>query len=140
MGTRHIIAAAVFGSAAVLAGCSTPEAALGGTTAKVTIDGKDTGGAHPVRCNQTGWSWYIETPGKENGFAAVLETGGKVAPQSVDFRGIGGFTGNFWVDHRGDAKVTGLNGKYVITGSADGNFIDDPSKAVTAKFRIETNC
>ncbi|MGZ8803528.1 MAG: lipoprotein LpqH [Mycobacterium sp.] len=142
METRHFMAAAAIGSAAILgvAGCSTPEPALGGTTAKVTIDGNDTGGAHAVRCHQSGWSWYIETPEKENGFTAVLETGGTVIPKSVDFRGFGGFTGTYWADNIGEAEVTGVDGKYTITGSADGNFIDDPMEDVTAKFRIEADC
>jgi ipoprotein LpqH len=142
METRHFIAAAAVGSTAILGvtGCSTPEPALGGTTAKVTIDGNDTGGALAVRCHQTGWTWYIETPEKENGFSAVLETDGTVSPRSVDFRGIGGFTGAFWADNIGDAEVTGAGGRYTITGSADGNYIDDPMKAVTAKFSIQADC
>lgn len=140
METRHFVVTAAIGSAVMLGGCSTPEPALGGTTAKVTIDGNDTGGALPVRCNQSGWTWYIETPGKENGFTAVLETGGSVKPTSVEFRGLGGFTGTYWADNIGEAEVTGANGKYTITGSADGNFTDDPMEEVTAKFRIEAAC
>jgi hypothetical protein len=139
MKTRHFVAAAVLGSATVLAGCSTPEPALGGTTAKVIIDGKNSG-ALAVHCRQTGWAWYIETPQKDSGFTAVLQMGGEVSPKSVDFRGIGGFTGTYWADNIGEAKVTGVNGKYTISGSANGNFADNPTKAATADFRIETNC
>jgi hypothetical protein len=142
MDTRHFIAAAAIGSAVMLGmtGCSTPEPALGGTTAKVTIDGNDTGGPIDVRSHQTGWTWYIETPEKKNGFTAVLETDGPVTPRSVDFRGVGGFTGTYWAENIGDAEVTGANGKYTITGSAEGNFTDAPNKAVTAKFRIQADC
>lgn len=140
METRHFVLAAAIGSAVVLAGCSTPEPALGGTTATVTIDGNEVPGTHPVRCRQAGWSWYIETPEKDNGFTAVLETGGSVTPKSVDFRGFGGFNGTYWADNIGDAEVTGTDGTYTITGSADGTFTDDPTKEVTAKFRIEAEC
>ncbi|PRC41443.1 hypothetical protein C6A85_000000115595 [Mycobacterium sp. ITM-2017-0098] len=141
MKTRHLMAA-VLGSVVVagVAGCSTPEPALGGTTATVTIDGNDTGGAHAVRCRQTGWAWYIETPEKENGFTAVLSTDGTVKARSVDFRGFGGFTGSFWVDNIGEAEATGSNGKYTISGVADGNFDDKPSEAATAEFRIQATC
>lgn len=141
METRHFMAVAV-GSVAILgaAGCSTPEPALGGTTATVTIDGNDTGGAHPVRCHQSGWSWYIETPEEQNGFTAVLETDGPASPRTVDFRDFGGFTGTYWADNIGEAEVTGANGKYTITGTADGNFTDDPGDAAVAQFRIETDC
>jgi ipoprotein LpqH len=141
MKTRHLMAA-VLGSVVVagVAGCSTPEPALGGTTATVTIDGNDTGGALAVRCRQTGWDWYIETPEKEDGFTAVLSTDGPVKAKSVDLRGIGGFTGSFWVDNIGEGEATGSNGKYTISGVADGTFDDKPSDAVTAQFRIQATC
>ena len=142
MEIRHFMAAVVVGGTAILgvAGCSTPEPALGGTTATVTIDGNDTGGAKAVRCHQTGWTWYIETPAKEDGFTAVLSTEGPIKAESVDFRGFGGFTGTFWSKNIGDAEVTGQNGSYIISGTAKGNFKDDPMKAVTAKFRIQADC
>lgn len=137
---RHMVA--VVGSIAVvgLAGCSTPEPTLGGTTATVSIDGNDTGGAHAVRCRQTGWSWHIETLEKKNGFIAVLSTETGITAKSVEFRGFDGFTGAFWADTIGDAEVTGAAGSYTITGTADGTFDDKPIDAVSAKFRIQANC
>jgi lipoprotein LpqH len=33
-----------------------------------------------------------------------------------------------------------VGGKYTITGSADGNYTDNPSHTVTATFRIEADC
>jgi lipoprotein LpqH len=139
METRHIaVAAAVL--VAGLAGCASQPPALGGTTAKVSIDGKDTGNPHAVRCSQTGWAWTIETPDGEKGFTAVIDTGDTVSVKSVDFHDFGGFTGSFWADNIGEAEVSGVGGKYTITGSADGNFADNPSNAVTATFRIEASC
>ena len=70
---------------------------------------------------------------------AVLDTGDKVAVKSVDFRDFAGFSGTSWGDI-GKSEVTGVGGKYTITGSADGNFTDNPSKEVTATFRIEAHC
>ena len=138
METRHIaVAAAVL--VAGLAGCASQPAALGSTTAKVTIDGKDTGNPHNVRCSQTGWAWTIETSDKAKGFTAVLGTGGDVTVKSVDFRDFAGFSGTSWGDI-GKAEVTGVGGKYTITGSADGNFTDNPGKGVSATFRIEADC
>jgi lipoprotein LpqH len=139
MEIRHIaVAAAVL--VAGLAGCSSPAPALGGTTAKVTIDGKDTGNPHAVRCSQTGWAWTIETPDKTKGFTAVLDTGDTVSAKSVNFHDFGGFTGGYWADKIGKAEVSGVGGKYTITGSADGSFTDNPSNAVTTTFRIEASC
>ena len=138
MQTRHIaVTAAVL--ALGLAGCGGQPPALGGTTAKVTIDGKDTGNPHAVTCSQTGWAWTIETPDKAKGFTAVLGTGGDVTVKSVDFRDFAGFSGTSWGDI-GKAEVTGVGGKYTITGSADGNFTDNPGKGLSATFRIEADC
>jgi hypothetical protein len=139
METRHIaVAAAVL--VAGLAGCSSPPPALGSTTAKVTIDGKDTGNPHAVTCSQTGWMWIIESTDKAKGFTAVVDTGDKVTAKSVDFHDFGGFTGTYWGKNIGKAEVSGVGGKYTITGSADGNYTANPSKAVTATFRIEADC
>ncbi len=141
METRQLMAA-VAGGVVVLGvdGCSSPEPALGSTTASVTIDGNDAGGVLPVTCRQTGFTWYIQTPEKENGFTAVLAMDGPPTAKSIEFRDLGGFSGNFWQGNIGDAQVTGNEGRYTITGTADGNFAQKPSDAATAKFRIKTNC
>ena len=137
---NRLVATVAVALAAAAAGCSTPPAALGGTTAKVTIDGKSTGDAHAVVCSQTGWMWNIKTPGEPTTLTAFLNTNGEVSVQSVDFRDFGGFTGTFWEGRIGKAEVTGQGGKFTINGSAEGSFKDNPSNAVTATFRIEANC
>ena len=123
-----------------VAGCSSPPAALGSTTAKVTINGQSTGGPHAIRCTQTGWTWFIETPDEAKGFNAVIATGDTVTAQTVDFHDFAGFTGGFWRDNIGEAEVNSSGGTFTITGSADGSFTDNPSNAVTATFRIEADC
>lgn len=137
---NRLVAAAAVMLVAGAAGCSTPPAALGGTTAKVTINGESTGGPHAVSCNQSGWLWTIETPDQKKGFTANIDTGDKVTVEAVTFNDFGGFTGNFWKGNIGEAEVKGTGGKFTITGSADGSFTDNPSNAVTATFRIEANC
>ena len=138
MQTRHIAATAAV-LALGLAGCGGQPPALGSTTANVSIDGKDTGNPHAVNCSQTGWAWTIETRDKAKGFTAVLGTGSDVTVKSVDFRDFAGFSGTSWGDV-GKAEATGVGGKYTITGSAGGNFTDNPGKEVTATFRIEAHC
>jgi ipoprotein LpqH len=139
MEIRHIaVTAAVL--AVPLAGCSSPAPALGSTTAKVTIDGRDTGNPHNVTCVQTGWAWTIQTPDKDKSFTAVLDTGDKIAVRSVDFHNFGGFNGTYVVNQVGKAEVTGVGGRYTITGSAQGSFADDANKDVSATFRIEASC
>jgi hypothetical protein len=137
---NRLVAAAAMLLVVAAAGCSSPPAALGGTTAKVTINGQSTGDPHPVVCSQSGWLWEIKTTDEAKGFSAAIDTGDEVTVQSVDFHDFGGFSGTFFKGHVGDADVTGNGGKFTITGSADGNFTNEPSKAVTATFRIEANC
>ena len=139
METRHIaVTAAVLTIS--LAGCAGPAPALGSTTARVTIDGKDTGNPHAVRCSQTGWAWTIETPDKDKGFSAVVDTGDKFSVRSVTFQDFGDFSGAYVVNQIGNAEVSGTGGKYTITGSAQGNFKSDPNKDVSTTFRIEASC
>jgi hypothetical protein len=138
METRLIAVAAVL--VAGVAGCASQPPALGSKTAKVTIDGTDTGGLHAVDCSQTGWSWIIETPNKAKGFTAVVDTGANLTAQRVDFRDLGGFTGSYWINNIGKADVTSTGGKYTITGSADGSFTEKPGKAATVTFRIVADC
>lgn len=137
---NRLVATVAVALVAAAAGCSSPPAALGGTTAKVTINGQSTGDAHDVTCTQTGWMWNIKTPDDAKGFTVFLDTGDEVKVRSVDFRDFGGFTGTFLEGRLGKADVTGVGGKYTITGSADGSFTDNPSNAVTATFRIEAHC
>ena len=138
---NRLVATVAVALAAAAAGCSTPPAALGGTNAKVTIDGKGSGDATAVVCSQTGWMWNIKTPGEPTKLTAFLNSeGGDVTVQSVDFRDFGGFTGVFWDGRVGKAEVTGDGGKFTITGEADGSFTDNPSNAVMATFRIEASC
>lgn len=139
MDNRLVVATAVVLVAGV-AGCSSPPQALGGTNAKVTINGQSAGESTAVVCTQTGWLWQIESKDKAKGFVAALDTGEEVTVQSVAFSDFGGFTGSFWKGNIGKAEVEGTGGKFTITGSADGSFTDNPSNAVTATFRIEANC
>lgn len=137
---NRLVAVAAVALVAVAAGCSTKPAALGGTTAKVTINGQSTGGPHAIRCTQSGWSWRIETPDRAKGFTADIGTGDEVVVRAVDFRDFGGFSGTFWRGNLGEAEVTTAGGTYTIAGAADGSFTDNPSNEVTATFRIEANC
>src|SRR5690554_5320776 len=104
---NRLVAAAAMTAVACAAGCSSPPAALGGTTAKVTINGESTGGPHPVQCSQSGWAWMIETPDENEGkgFTVALDTGDEVTVQSVDFRDFSGFTGTFLRGNIGEAEV-----------------------------------
>lgn len=137
---RRFTAAAALLVALGAAGCSSPPAALGNHDAKVMIDGKATNALQPVTCNQTGRSWTIETVDKEPGFTATIQLGDTVTAQTVDIRNLGNFTGTFWEDNLGKAQAKVTQGKFTISGEAEGAFVDKPNQRTTATFDITTNC
>ena len=131
---NRLVATVAVALAAAAAGCSSPPAALGGTTAKVTINGQSTGDPHAVRCSQTGWAWTIETPDEAKGFTAVVDTGDTVtASRSISAISVASRapSGRQHRQSRGDRRRRQVHDH----GSADGSFTDNPSNAVTATFR-----
>ena len=137
---RRFTAAAVFLLAVGLAGCSSPPSALGSRDARVIINGKATNALQPVTCHQIGRSWTIETKDKEPGFTAAIETGDVVTAQVVNIRNLGNFTGTFWGDNLGKAQAKVSQGRFSVSGEAEGFFVDKPNHPVTATFDITTDC
>lgn len=141
MNNRLLTVAGAALAIAGIAGCSSPASGLGSTAAQVTINGNDAGGSRPIVCNQTGWSHIIETAGeagKNSGFTAVIATGDEFTLESVEIRDLGGFTGSYWADKIGKATLTGENGAYTISGTAEGSLADGDE--ATANFEIRTKC
>jgi len=136
---RRFLAAAV-GLVAVVAGCSSPPAALGTHDAKVLINGKATNALQPVTCYQTGQAWTIETLDKEPGFTATVKLGDTVTPDVVNIRNLGNFTGTFWNDNLGKAQAKVSEGRFNVSGEAKGAFADKPNQSTTATFDITTDC
>ena len=137
---RRFTAAAVFLLAVGLAGCSSPPSALGSRDARVIINGKATNALQPVSCTQTGRSWTIETPDEEPGFTATFALGDEVTAQTVAIRNLGNFTGTYWEDNLGKAQAKVNQGRFNVSGEAEGFFADKPNHRVTATFDITTDC
>ena len=121
------------------AACSAPEPAVGDHTAQVTINGTNISPPPGIWCVQQGWNWIIETPDAETGLRAAISTGDTITAQSVEIRGLDGFTGAYWQGTIGDGKATIDNGRISITGTAQGSFEGNTDTA-TATFDIETKC
>jgi ipoprotein LpqH len=137
---RRFAAAAAFLVAAGVAGCSSPPAALANHDAKVIINGQATNSLQPVTCSQTGQSWTIETMDKEPGFTATIRLGDTVTPETVTIRNLGNFTGTYWNDNLGKATAKVSQGKFSVSGEAQGAFSDKPNQPTTAAFDISTTC
>jgi len=136
---RRFVAALALVAAGV-AGCSSPPAALGTRDAKVIINGEATNALQPVVCSQTGQSWTIETLNKEPGFTATIKLGDTVTAETVDIRNLGNFTGTYWNDNLGKASAKVNQGKFTVSGEAEGAFADKPNQSTTATFDISTTC
>jgi ipoprotein LpqH len=134
--------AAVAGAALVtgVGGCSAPPAALGTTTAEVSIDGRATNGPYPVRCSQTGSMWIIETPDEANGFMAMLRTMPQMTAGGVQIHDLGSFSGVFWNGIVGTADASIDSGTFTISGEAEGYFSEQPTDRVTTPFEIQAHC
>lgn len=137
---RRLPAAAALLVAVGVAGCSSPADALSSHDAKVIINGKSTNALQPVTCYQTGEAWTIETLDKEPGFTATIQLGDNVRAQTVDIRNLGNFTGTYWDGNLGKAQAKVSQGKFTVSGEAQGAFADKPNQSTTATFDITTEC
>lgn len=131
-------------AALVTGGCSSGYEALGTHTARVLINGSETGERPPIRCEQVGWVWYVESLQQAPGFTAQVHTGDTVGARLVRIEDLGGFTGSAWNADAATARVetdaTLMKGTFTITGTAVGYYSDDPSETATADFEIRTDC
>lgn len=137
---RRFPAAVALVVAVGVAGCSSPPAALSTRDARVIIDGKATNAPQPVTCYQTGQTWTIETVAKEPGFTATIQLGDTVKPQVVEIRNLGNFSGEYWDDNLGKAQAKVSQGKFTVSGEAQGAFADKPNQTTNATFDITTQC
>ena len=60
--------------------------------------------------------------------------------QVVDIRNLGNFTGTYWDDNLGKAQAKVSQGKFSVSGEAEGAFADKPNQSMTATFDITTDC
>jgi ipoprotein LpqH len=123
-----------------VAGCASPPPALGTHVAQVTVNGNDTGRAHPISCSQFGWNWKVETLDKAPGFTAMFQTGDTVTAQLVEIRELAGFTGTYGQGTVGEATASVSGDEFEISGTAVGFMTERPSETVPATFVIETDC
>ncbi len=137
---RPFIAVSAVVVAIGLAGCSSGVSTLGNRDARVSINGKATNALQPVTCIQTGQSWMMRTADKDPGFTATIQLGNEVTAQAVDIHNLGNFTGTYWEGNLGKAKASVSEGRFNISGEAEGAFADKPNQRVKATFDISAEC
>jgi hypothetical protein len=136
---NRVVAVLIAATVVALGGCAATPPALGARSAEVTVNGS--GQKLPVECSQAGWTWLISTFDEAKpGFSAAISTGEGVAAHSVQLRDLDGFSGAYWERTVGDGRATVNGNTITITGTAEGNFADNPSDAASAKYEIQTTC
>lgn len=144
---RRALCAAVLLSIGLLTGCSSPPqpfspkgAGLAPGTARITIGDTELGQVTSVRCLATGPLTTITTGDDAAGTTSVVSSTARLDTQSVQIRGLAGFTGSYYADISGKSDVTLSGSTYTIEGNADGFAVDTPSFAASRPFSIRVAC
>lgn len=147
MNTRLVVFVSAMLVVGATAGCSSPPpetkpapGELVAGTAKVTINGKDTGTTEAVQCVPAGTMTTITTGDAASGVTAMVSKKDELVAESVSINNLAGFTGSYNRDLGGTAKVTMTGATYDISGTADGFNTDNPSFRTGGTFAIEVAC
>lgn len=135
-------------SSVLAVGCSSqpaaepvPEGALPAGTAHISIDGRDGGTTHQVRCASRGFSTDIRTGDETSGVSALVSGGDELSAQTVSIRDLAGFTGSYNAGlGEPDAEVSMIGPTFVVTGTATGFRTDEPSFTTDGKFTLRVAC
>ena len=138
MGGRFVTAAVTVLVVASCAGCFVSEKPTE-KTARITVD-NNTRTSHDVTCNQVQWLLTANIAAAPAHVRVLLKLDSeKPKIQSVNIENFAGFTGVADVG-AGDAKAVFADGRYTITGTAQGSQLNDPRVSLTAPFKIEVGC
>jgi ipoprotein LpqH len=129
-----------------VAGCSSPAPAppprgtLPAGTAEVSIKGAATGRTNTVACTVVGPLTTIRTGDDSAGTTSVVDNAHGLTVQSAEISNLGGFTGSYWADLGGTAKVQMTGRTIVMNGTATGFDTGNPSFRTTGEFSIKVAC
>jgi ipoprotein LpqH len=138
VGGRFVTTAVTVLVVASCAGCS-GSGKVTEKTARITVD-NNTRTSHAVTCNQVQWLLTANITAAPATVRVLLKLDSdKPKLESVNFNNFAGFTGVSDAG-AGDAKTVFADGKYTITGTAEGSQLNDPRVSLTAPFRIEVGC
>jgi ipoprotein LpqH len=138
VGRRFVTAAVTVLVVASCAGCLHSEKPTQ-QTARITVD-NNTRISHAVTCNQVQWLLTANIAAAPASVRVLLKLDSeKPKLESVNIDNFAGFTGVADVG-AGDAKAVFADGRYTITGTAQGSQLNDPRVSLTAPFKIEVGC
>jgi ipoprotein LpqH len=138
VGGRFVTTAVTVLVVASCAGCS-GSGKVTEKTARITVD-NNTRTSHAITCSQVQWLLTANIAAAPANVRVLLKLESeKPKLESVNIENFAGFTGVSDAG-AGDAKAVFANGRYTITGTAEGSQLNDPRVSVTAPFKIEVGC
>lgn len=130
-----------------IAGCSSgpgalklPYGALPGGIAQITVNGNDTGRIHGVACESIGKGLTRIKIGSGSALTTLLVGGEARTPKEVAFSDVEGFTGSYWQDLQGSARLAMVDQTYTLIGTAAGFNADRPYVRITNDFTVKVAC
>ncbi len=128
------------------AGCSSgpptltlPNGALPPGTAQVTVNGSDTGQLHEVKCESIGKGLTLIYIGSADGRTTLLLDDART-PKAATFNDVGGFSGSYWQDLQGGARLAMVDQTYLLTGTAAGFNAEQPHTRTLNDFAVKVAC
>lgn len=128
------------------AGCSSgppslklPNGALPGGTAQITVNGNDTGRIHEVDCQSLGKGLTRINIGSA-GTRTTLLVGQAQTPKGVAFNDVEGFTGSYWQDLQGSARLAMVDQTFTLAGTAAGFNAKQPYNRTMNDFTVKVAC
>ncbi len=128
-----------------VAGCSSapaalrlPAGALPGGTAQATVNGNGTGRLRGVQCQDLGKGVTAINIASAGNRIDVLV--GPDAPKAVTFNEVEGFTGSYWQDLQGSARLAMVDQTYTLTGTAAGFNSERPYARTMTDFTVNVAC
>lgn len=138
--TAVALIAAGIGACSSSPPASPPPGALPAGTARVTVNHRALPATTAVKCAPIGSLTTITTGDTAAGVTALVSNETGLTAKSVSINDLGGFTGSYMEGLDGKIEVSMTGETYIIRGTADGFYTDNPSVRATGRFAIQVAC
>jgi ipoprotein LpqH len=128
----------IAGCSSAPAGLNLPNGALPSGTALITVNGNGTGRLHDVQCESIAKGLTQIMIGTAGSLTTVLVTAD--SPKGIAFHDVDGFTGSYWQDLQGSARLDIIDQTYTLTGTAAGFNAENPYARTVNDFTVKVAC
>ena len=125
-------------SSAPTAAPNLPSGALPSGTAQVIVNGTGTDRIRDVQCESIGKGLTQIIIGNAGSQTAVLVA--PDSPKGIAFHDVDGFTGSYWKDLQGSARLDMVDQTYTLSGTAAGFNAEKPYARTLNNFTVRVAC